>query len=313
GPGRIVCCAAGNEGNDNIHAQVVVARNSTRTIACSIPFGPPGFPGVPGVFNGWYEGGDRLEVAVVPPTGAQTPYQPVITSGSPNRTYQLPHGTVRVVTPGPDPTNGDHNFFVLIQPSVTPPPAPKPNTWRIRVRGQRITKGGRLDVWAVDWASLFSGQAVQDRMKVGSPGAATSALSVGSYTTKVEWEDFFGNPQSAGLDLDDISDFSSEGPRRDGVKKPDLVAPGAMIVSALGVHAPTPQSVIVDDNNRVMAGTSMACPFAAGLVALLLERDPGLDPKGLKELLRKHTSIPRKRAGTFDPKWGYGLIDATDL
>lgn len=40
------------------------------------------------------------------------------------------------------------------------------------------------------------------------------------------WDDMFGNPHQAGLELDDISEFSSEGQRR--VAKPDLAAPGAM-------------------------------------------------------------------------------------
>jgi hypothetical protein len=57
----------------------------------------------------------------------------------------------------------------------------------------------------------------------------------------------------------------------------------------------------------------MATPFISGLVALLLERDPTLDPAGVKALLRAHSSIPNRPGGTFDPKWGFGLIDALVL
>jgi subtilisin family serine protease len=62
-----------------------------------------------------------------------------------------------------------------------------------------------------------------------------------------------------------------------------------------------------------MAGTSQASPFVAGLVALLLERDPRLTPDAAKKLLRDNSRIPGRSRGTFDPKWGYGLIDATGL
>lgn len=37
GPGRIVCCAAGNEGNDNIHAQAVVPAGKTHTMRFNVP------------------------------------------------------------------------------------------------------------------------------------------------------------------------------------------------------------------------------------------------------------------------------------
>jgi subtilisin family serine protease len=57
----------------------------------------------------------------------------------------------------------------------------------------------------------------------------------------------------------------------------------------------------------------MATPFVAGLVALLLEHDPQLDPDGIKQILRSISSIPGRPAGTFDPKWGYGLVDAQTL
>jgi subtilisin family serine protease len=62
-----------------------------------------------------------------------------------------------------------------------------------------------------------------------------------------------------------------------------------------------------------MAGTSMAAPFVTGLVALLLERDPQLDPETVKTRLRESSQIPGQPAGTFDSKWGYGLIDAFSL
>jgi subtilisin family serine protease len=171
-----------------------------------------------------------------------------------------------------------------------------------------------VDVWTVDkQTAQFTGRAVKDSMKVGAPAAATRAVSVAAYTTRNEWEDVLGNPHEAGLTVDDISDFSSEGPRRDGAEKPDVTAPGAMIVSALSDHAPTALDELIDIVNTIMAGTSMASPFVAGLVALLLERNPQLGPESVKELLRGHCTVPGRPLGTFDPKWGYGLLDASGL
>ena len=73
---------------------------------------------------------------------------------------------------------------------------------------------------------------MQDALKIGSPGAATSAITVAASTTRTRWRDIDGAERTATwLVDDDIAGFSSEGPRRDGVPKPDVTAPGAMIVS----------------------------------------------------------------------------------
>lgn len=317
GPGRIVCCAAGNEGNDNIHAQVLLRQDRTRTISCVLRERRGNEAAFAAVFNGWYSGQDALAVAVVSPSDEQTPFQPVVTAGSPVRDYSLPEGSVRVITPGPDPSNGDHNFLVLVEPAAKPAPAAASpvasGAWRLRLQGTRVTKG-TADLWSVDPSvAQFSGRTVVDSMKIGSPGAATSAVTVASFTTKVEWQDMFGQRHQSGLELDDISDFSSEGPRRDGVEKPEVAAPGAMIAAALSVHSGVAHGALVDDRHAIMAGTSMATPFVSGLVALLLERDPELDPEGIKELLRRNSAIPGHAAGSYQPKWGYGLIDAGEL
>jgi subtilisin family serine protease len=311
GPGRIVCCAAGNEGDFNIHAQVIVPQSRTRTVSCSIPPPPEGRPPRVTAVNGWYPGGDRLEVAVVGPSRVSTPWQPVIAAGSPSRTYAIADGSVRITTPGPDPSNGDHNFFIQILPSP-PENAPRRDRWQVRLRGDQVADG-KVDLWILKQPSLFTGRYVKDSMKIGSPGACSTAVTVASYTTRNRWTNILGQDFESGLDLDDISDFSSEGPRRDGAEKPDVAAPGSMIVSAMSAHAGFPQPLIIDPFHTAMDGTSMACPFVAGLVALLLERDPTLGPDDAKALLRAESAIPGKPGGTFDPKWGYGLVDADGL
>ncbi len=309
GPGKIVCCAAGNEGNANIHAHAYVKQQRTKTIRFTIPAATYWDDCSVGL-NIWYPGRDRMAIAIRSPDGSRTEYQGVIPSGDPERIYLLDEGKVTVVTPGPDPINGDHNIFVFVENPVRPTLPVKPGVWRIQIRGDAI-EDGTVDAWtltSMDSEVIFTGTSVTDSIKIGSPGAAKRAITVGSYTTKVRWVDIEGKNQNVDWDLHDISDFSSEGPLRDGTLKPDVTAPGAMITSALSSDSELTPRNQVSDSFRVMAGTSMSTPFVTGIIALLLERDPTLDPEGIKSLLKANSEIPHKSAGTFHKKWGYGLI-----
>ncbi|MBI3271582.1 MAG: S8 family serine peptidase [Planctomycetes bacterium] len=314
GPGKIVCCAAGNEGNDNLHARATVPAGGTRTPRFRVPAG-----GAVrwAVLNGWYSGQDRMEVSIQSPGGFATPYQAVSPGAAPAVAHALPDAQVRITTPGPDPINGDHQFLVELQPRNQLAPSVTAGVWRLRLRGAHLAAGGVVDVWALDStgdsAVQFTGSSVSDSLKIGSPGTSRSAVTVASYTTKVSWTDAGGTPRHLGLLLNDISDFSSEGPLRGGRRKPDATAPGAMIAAPLSSASAVRPEMVVAAGYRLMAGTSMATPFVSGLVALFLERNPHLDPAGVKALLAANCRIPGRPAGTFDPKWGLGLIDATAL
>ena len=84
---------------------------------------------------------------------------------------------------------------------------------------------------------------------------------------------------------DSLADWSSRGTTQDGFAKPDVVAPGAHIVSNL---APNSQftslcpSCIVDGQYIRAGGTSMSAPVVSGAVADLLQLHPGYTPDQVK-------------------------------
>jgi len=109
---------------------------------------------------------------------------------------------------------------------------------------------------------------------------------------------------------DVLAPFSSYGVTLDGVSKPDLVAPGRRIVSALSSRWDTlavqNPARIVNDGYIRMSGTSASAPVVSGVVAQLLQARPSLSPGQVKWLLSR-TALHIGGAGTGS---GYPRVGA---
>ena len=315
GSGRIVVAAAGNEGTNDIHAAAEIGAGQRKEILLRVPHivDPHTPPWVR--LNGWYNGGD-CEISIQTPSGDETPFQPVIDGPNPSNTYNLSDAVVRLTT-SPASANGNNEYSFLVELE----PVPSANrvqtgTWRLRIRN--VSEADvRVDVWSIVPTpardAFFVAPFRSADMKIGTPGAARQAITVASFTSRNKWVDFQGQSQFVNLTLDTISDFSSPGPLRNGFPKPDVTAPGAMIVSCLSRTSMPLHKDVVNDHFRVNSGTSMACPYITGLVALLLERTPTLDATAIKAMLKENSSVPKLDPGAFHPSWGFGLIDAGSL
>jgi len=122
---------------------------------------------------------------------------------------------------------------------------------------------------------------------ISSPGDAHLAITVGAAFDSGE-----GNKGA-------VASFSSQGPTDDGRIKPDITAPGVYIMAP---EANTGTGYIEH------SGTSMATPHIAGVVALLLQADPNLDPAQVKYILTRTTQVDYY-SGNPDNTEGYGYVD----
>jgi serine protease AprX len=118
---------------------------------------------------------------------------------------------------------------------------------------------------------------------ISSPGNHPMLITVGA-------TDDQRTPQ---LGDDQVAPFSSRGPTLDGFIKPDLLAPGTQITSLRS------RDSFLDDwliDNRVeqdyfnLSGTSMSTPIIAGVIALLLTKNPAMSPDEVKALLCRATT-----------------------
>ncbi|SED83203.1 S8 family serine peptidase [Jiangella alba] len=123
---------------------------------------------------------------------------------------------------------------------------------------------------------------------VTTPGAATSALTVGAVDKQ-----------------DGLAGFSSRGPRAgDFALKPDVTAPGVGIIAAraAGAVIGTP----VGDDYLALDGTSMATPHVAGAAALLAQQRPDWAGPDLKAALAS-TTAPNAALTVYEQ--GAGRVD----
>ncbi|MBN2547893.1 MAG: S8 family peptidase [Anaerolineales bacterium] len=139
-----------------------------------------------------------------------------------------------------------------------------------------------------------AGNTGPDALSVGVPGNNPYIITVGAFTdayTPADWSD------------DYIPSFSSAGPTHDGFIKPDLVAPGAHMLSLMDPNAvlakllpPKKLSAYYSS----MSGTSQAAAVVSGISALMLSYDPSLTPSQVKSRLRA-TAIPQFNEKTGQP------------
>jgi len=110
---------------------------------------------------------------------------------------------------------------------------------------------------------------------------------------------------------DVIASFSAYGQTSDGVKKPDLVAPGTNIVARLvnqnmGLANAHPSNKVGGQYFR-MSGTSMAAPMVSAAVAILLQDEPNLTPDQVK--YRLTATANKSWSGYNSTKSGAGYLD----
>lgn len=177
----------------------------------------------------------------------------------------------------------------------------------------------------------FSPQFVVPSHLVGTPGSMENAITVGSY----DWNDNFhsggkmlilnsvcrdasGNRMP--FEIGYLSCYSSPGPSRSGVVKPDIVSPGEWYPSAdakdNGHSAGDWARPDTTGYYRAMNGTSAATPYTSGVVALIFQKKPTITLGELKNLLKSSaskTGLNPYSTGVPNNNWGYGKLDAAAI
>ncbi len=303
GKGRQVVIAAGNEGNDNIHAGGIVGENVATTIPFSVTSKASGMIAV-------YPGNDAMTAKIIKPNGAVV---------GPVKLYDLLTNDPDVELENAPGETASAPKAILVTFKQRPT-----GTWKLILTGTKINHG-RFDVWTQDAGETILDAAVRDNLcSVASPATARRAISVANYVTKTTYIDVTGTPQNrtAQGSVGRIALSSSLGPSRDGRLSPQIAAPGSYIASSLSadyqadsLSGGTPASeFITNDGGKhyVTYGTSMAAASVTGTVALMLQANRNLDPDQIKRLLIRTAANDAFTGSSISPQFGYGKLDAME-
>lgn len=147
-----------------------------------------------------------------------------------------------------------------------------------------------------------------------------NVITVGNYMNRQGFTDVNGNYQSLGsTPVGERYPSSSIGPNRLGDVKPNVIAPGNKALTAAPLDqlavmlTAQPNNLAPDSLHRTSpGGTSSASPVVAGVVALLMERCPGLSNAEIMDLLQSSARNDNQTGVTPNVYYGYGKADALE-
>lgn len=182
-----------------------------------------------------------------------------------------------------------------------------------------------LTIWTSQYAyfNKYNLPWVSSGSSIGSINelaASDSVISVGSYNSKqyvpLRNGSWYFRPDSRPVEM---SYYSSYGPDERGISRPDVCAPGSVVISSANRYDTNPPnlqywqpSVFVDGVEYPYCpdlGTSMSAPVVTGAVALWLQADPNLSTGDVRNVL-KHSSYKDAQVLRGNPeRWGSGKLD----
>ena len=147
-----------------------------------------------------------------------------------------------------------------------------------------------------------------------------SVISVGAYCSRSSYIERDGSVYTYSSSHPvDIANFSSYGPDENGIPRPDVCAPGMVLLSSANRYNVTsnrdhwPAPVMengVEYPYYANQGTSMSAPVVTGSIALMLQVNPSLTTSAVREVLRRCSSRDDYVIGGDISRWGYGKLDA---
>ncbi len=203
------------------------------------------------------------------------------------------------------PANGANYIGVFLSPNFRASPIVgiPAGMWVVRLHGVDV-RDGRYNGWIERddpdplpgdpeapprwrFPSFFSEKSNVDRSSISTLACGHRVVGVGNLDARLE----------------SVNITSSQGPTREGRQKPDIAARGTDVVAANGFAG-------ASDPWIAMTGTSMASPYVCGVVALMLRVRPELTAAQVIGILQRTARPLPGKDFTWQDDAGFGRIDA---
>lgn len=313
---RLVVAAAGNDALEPIHASRIVSSGQTANVLFVVPpYAPSGSILEWVEVEGWHDPTASFDLKLTSPTGINTGW--IVPGASANLPSSIAGG-IYLENAVSSSSSGAKKMRIYLSDTGYGY-APQAGAWKLEVRRRSGSQTGRFDSWVV--GSILPGAdvpvaftlGVDFTMLVRSPATADSVIAVGAYTTKTTWTNGTGGTSfyPGAPPIGQIADFSSVGPRRDGVQRPDVTAPGYGVMAALStdVNGGTSTTWQAEDRvHRINKGTSMAAAHVAGGLALFLQGTPAMTPSMARARLATLAASDVWTGSVPNATWGEGKL-----
>lgn len=147
-----------------------------------------------------------------------------------------------------------------------------------------------------------------------------SVISVGSYNSRqtVPLRDgtiYFRHSSTP----TEISYFSSYGPDENGINRPDVCAPGSVVISSANRYDTEAPNLSFWQTSAVVngieypycpdLGTSMSAPVVTGAIALWMQAKPNLSTADVRNVIKNSSYVDSQVIYGDYQRWGYGKLD----
>jgi subtilisin family serine protease len=308
-PGRSICVAAGNSGQEapefdgdtgfwsgRVHSSGRIPAAALRRDLEWVVVGN----GIEDVSENeleiWYGAQDEFDVELLTPGGQRI--GPISPGQRVENLLLADRSIISIYNVLSDPKNGDNRISIYLSPFMGEPIVGiTAGSWKVRLTG-KVVRNGAYNAWIE--------RDDPGRGRVTSQWRLPSFFGPDTFVDNSTLSSLACGPRVTGVaNLDEARELlnisSSQGPTRDGRMKPEIAAPGTRIVAACGFD---PGVKWIE-----MTGTSMASPYVAGVAGLMLSLNPRLTAAQIGGIIQR-TSRPLPGAGyEWQNGAGFGVID----
>jgi endonuclease G len=296
-PGRVVVKSAGNERDQGRHARLTVAQGSALELRWhTAPSNAADWEveAPTEIIELWFDPMDRYEFRVKGRTGGWSgriaaelpPLKEFLGNGNYVRAELCPYHA----------DNGAGYLKIIIDHGNRPDV--ESGEWALEITGVSVKRQKPIDAWVEEslHRELKFTYDTQNSCTITVPGTAMHVITVGAVGT-----DRVMRPPV----------YSSVGPGRTGLEKPDLVAPGDRLRPAF---AGSDDGIFpIKLKPGLASGTSFAAAHVTGAIALALSaraKKPGAEQWNAVQVQKALTSTVRHLNVHWNERTGYGELDA---